>query len=234
MFTVPKIVTPPKFEQVVYDKKGVGDAEGPYEVTIQCEVENDSGDSRQWDSTATASLIPYIQNDGSLKLTSIAKDDTASVSGVDYWCYASNDIGRVVSTNGTLVYATFNSGNWEKPIGVIEALDGYTAVIPCEVPDDAKPHPMVQWQVDNEDLDLTKPENVVLPSGNLQIDPVSKSMDGKEFFCTVTNQFVTYSISSPKHATLRVQGNSTDCNCKVVRTVEIYINNVTFWKVVML
>ena len=206
---MPKIPNPPKALTYVYKTKNVsGDDKAPFSVTLQCGVTGDTTKKdRVWGSTSVINLRALVDGvDGSLTLTRITEDGTASVEGEDYWCFAANDVGRVISTNATLKYAEFNLGQWDRPSGEVEAFQDFAAVIPCRVPKNAQPFPVVEWTVNGVVIESSNSDYSVSASGDLDIEVVKSGMNGKKYSCRVVNFLVTYTYESVSSATLTVKG----------------------------
>ena len=210
MLLAPKITEPPEPLQYVYrDRKSGkdGDERAAFAVTLKCGAKD--YDTVKWQTSGKPeNLAPFVDSDKSLHLPHITEGQSASTSGTDYWCCASNVVGTVCSTNGTLVYASFASDKWIELPSTISAFDGFDAVIPCRVPPDTKPPATVEWTVNGTVIDPSdaSDEYTYAPSGDLEIDIVTMKLHGSIYRCKVTNYLVTYSYSSGVNTVLYVHG----------------------------
>ena len=205
---MPTIPNPPKALTYVYKTQNIsGNEKAQFVVTLQCGVTGDTTNKdRVWGSTSTINLPTRVNAaDGSLTL-GITEDGTASVQGKDYWCFAANDVGKVISTNATLKYAEFNLGQWDRPTGEVEAFQDFAAVIPCRVPKNAQPFPVVEWTVNGDVIESSNSDYSVSASGDLDINVVKSEMNGKKYSCRIVNHHVTYTYESDSSATLTVKG----------------------------
>ena len=208
---VPKIIEPPEPLQYVYENRKAakeGDEPTQFDVTLSCGATGYT--LLEWHTSgALTDLTQFTDSkDGSLDIPGITRDQSASTSGIDYWCCVSNDVGTVCSKNGTLVYATFKLYKWIRAPSTISAFDGFDAVIPCRVPSDAKPPATVEWTVNGAVIDPldTTDEYTYVPSGDLEIDAVTTKLNGSVYSCKITNYRVTYSLESGVNTVLHVKG----------------------------
>ena len=90
----------------------------------------------------------------------------------------------------------FDTDNWIQPSGTITGYVDNQVLIPCTVPTDAVPVPVVVWFENGVLLNMTSFPYVLSPSGNLYINPVSMNMNESTYFCQITNYHITYQLNS--------------------------------------
>ncbi|XP_065845741.1 contactin-2-like isoform X2 [Oscarella lobularis] len=191
----PSISDPPK-SQTVFTTHSDGTQ---WSVQLTCKTLHDTTPSsnRQW-KRSFGDIVPSqaIQADGSLLLTSIQAGIQATKDGNRYQCIAENPIGKVLSSSAVLTYANFDTANWIEPSGTITGYVDNQVLIPCTVPADAVPVPVVIWFENGVQLVTSSSPYALSPSGNLYINPVQVNLNESTYYCQITNYHITYQLSS--------------------------------------
>ena len=211
--TVPPSISDPPKSQTVFTTHSDGTQ---WSVQLTCKTLHDTTPSsnRQW-KRSFGDIVPSqaIQADGSLLLTSIQAGIQATKDGNRYQCIAENPIGKVLSSSAVLTYASrrpivasthvrsfssldFDTANWIEPSGTITGYVDNQVLIPCTVPADAVPVPVVIWFENGVQLDTSSSPYALSPSGNLYINPVQVNLNESTYYCQITNYHITYQLSS--------------------------------------
>ncbi|CAL4078128.1 unnamed protein product, partial [Meganyctiphanes norvegica] len=125
-----------------------------------------------------------LLENGDLFYLRVHNNQDDSDAGV-YWCVATNQNGKVRSTNATLEVAVLEDEFYSMPDDT-QVAEGGTALLAC-VPPHGNPYPVVTWRRDVEDVDpATDYRYRIVDGANLVITAVRRS-DAGTYTCRARN-----------------------------------------------